>query len=111
MLGGGVWEITDEVVSAFVTRSNRDFSFIYLNIEAEYKRIIDDCKNPLETWKRMKNNFQPDTRTHHITVFTELMESRIRHGESLNIFATRLKKIFLNVQQIDKHFAEDYLCY
>lgn len=47
----------------------------------------------------------------HMALFIELMEFKMKTGENINIFATHLKKIFLNIQNIDKGFSENGLTY
>lgn len=62
MLDKGVWELTEknlpvpevsdsvtqDVITAFKVRQNQVLSIIYLNIEIEYKRILDNCSSPVE---------------------------------------------------------------
>lgn len=81
-----------------MVRWNQALSLIYLNIEPEFKRIVDDCSNPIEARQKLKNNFHPDSRAHHMMAFSELMESRRHNSESLNLFASRLRKFFFKGQ-------------
>lgn len=125
LLEKGLWEIieekqkvpeisttvTAEDVEKFKSCANKVLSLVYLNIEPEFKRLIADCSEPVDAWDRLHKNFPPDSCTHHMTVFNNLMEERIRHGETMNLFATRLKKIYLEIKQIDKNFSENYLNY
>lgn len=126
MLDKGVWDIIDKKleipklsttvtqanIDAFMVRRNQALSLIYLNIEPEFKRIVDDCgDDPVVAWKRLRDNFHPDTRAHHMALFSELVNERIKTSESINLFATRLKKIYLNIKAIDKDFSEKYLSY
>lgn len=125
LMDKGLWEIislkqkvpepstsvTAKIINQFTSRANKALSLIYLNIEPEFKRLIEDCQVPVDGWERLHKNVHPDSRTHHMTLFNELMEEQIRYGESINLFAMRLKKIYLEIKSIDKEFAECYLCY
>lgn len=54
-------KITEEKINSFISKSNQAFSIIYLNLEPEFKRIIDDCSEPMNAWNQFHKSFHPDT--------------------------------------------------
>lgn len=80
-------------IGVFKAKSNEALSIIYLNIDVEFKRLIESCKNPVEVWNKLKWNYFPDSLTHHMKKFTDLMECKIKINESINLFAARLARI------------------
>ena len=45
-------------------------SLIYLNIETD-KSVTENCENAVAAWKKIRNYFRPDNRSHQISVFSE----------------------------------------
>lgn len=83
---------TAEEVEIFKVRANHALSIIYLNIYAEFKRLIEDCKNPVEAWKKLRSNYCPDSRSHHMKIFTDPIKCKIKPNESINLYSARLSR-------------------
>lgn len=73
-------------IEAFKVRANQALSIIYLNIENKFKRIIEDCNDPVSAWERLKVNSCPDSRSFHMHLFTKLLECKINTNESINLY-------------------------
>lgn len=58
--------VNDSAIETFKAISNDALSVIYLNVGVDYKKIIEDCKDPVEEWKRLKSNYCPDPCSHHV---------------------------------------------
>lgn len=50
---------------------------IYHNIKADYKKIIEDCADPVMADKKLQLNYCLGCRSHHMKLFTDQIESRI----------------------------------
>lgn len=88
---------------------NQALSIIYLNIDTEFKRIIENCRNPIDAWKRLKWNYCPDSRSHHMKIFTDLTECKIKPNEPINFYSSWLSRVSNNIKQIDKTFNDVYV--
>lgn len=110
----GVWDIVNETLVEtkdavnFKSQSNLALSLIYLNIDPEYRKLIEDCDNPVVAWKKIKVNFCPDSRSHHMKLFTDLMECKINVGESVSLYSARLFRIANQLKSINTGFDMIY---
>lgn len=68
------FSVTQKAVNLFVSKANQAVFVIYINVDTEFKRNIDDCREPMVARRRLERHFHPDTRFHHMALFTELME-------------------------------------
>lgn len=66
---------------------------IFLNIKCEFKRIIAECTNAVEEWRKIRLNFYPDSQAFHMKAFTDLIECRKQENESIYLFATRFPEV------------------
>ncbi|CAL1294137.1 unnamed protein product [Larinioides sclopetarius] len=82
----------------YETRSNIAVSLIYLNIETSYRKIVENCEDPVTIWTELRRQFMPDSRSHHMRLFSELVECRILPDESIKEFSNwpTIPQIFIN---------------
>lgn len=92
---------------AYKVRANQALSIIYLNVENEFKRLIEDCNDPITDWEKLRVNSCPDSR-YHMHLFTNLIECKINTNESISLFSTRMLRIFNDIKEIDVKFSESY---
>jgi transposase InsO family protein len=98
-----------EELEKYKSRARVCLSIIYLNIEPEYRKIIENCgEDPVEAWRILKLNFCPDSRSSHMRLFTELIECKIRPRETINLFAARLLRISNQIIDINPKFDSTY---
>lgn len=95
----------------FKTKSNMALSILYLNIDSHYRKIIENCDDPVVAWTELKNYYKPDTRTFQMETFSSLCNSRIEPGESVSLFSARLSRIGDQLRAIDPSFSEDYVSF
>ena len=59
-----IWEETASPMEKrqFASRRNRAFSMIYLNVNEEYRSLLQDKENPRKAWEVFKTKFLPDSR-------------------------------------------------
>ncbi|CAL1291012.1 unnamed protein product [Larinioides sclopetarius] len=95
----------------YETRSNIAVSLIYLNIETSYRKIVENCEDPVTIWTELRRQFMPDSRSHHMRLFSELVECRILPDESIGLFSARLTRIYSQIKSLDSNFSECYLSY
>lgn len=81
--------MTNTDVVSFKLTANLSLMTIYQNIDADYKEIIEDCADPVMTGKKFKLNYCPGCRSHHMKLFTNLIEGRIKHNVTVNLYAAR----------------------
>lgn len=98
-------------VKDFQARARAASAIIYLNIEAEYRRIIEDIDNPKTAWEKLKSHFFPDNRARHMQLFSEVLACRINEGESVDMFAARLKRINSQLAAMNVPMKDDYLSF
>lgn len=103
--------VTEADVNAFKQRSRQALSVIFLNIETEFKRVIADCTNAVQAWNKIRLHFHPDSISFIMKPFSELIECRKKEGESINLFATRLRRLMNIIKEQDKSFNEIYLSF
>ncbi|GFR15449.1 retrovirus-related Pol polyprotein from transposon TNT 1-94 [Trichonephila clavata] len=48
-------------------------SIIYLNIDSSHRRIVERIDDPVEAWEVLKTYYQPDSKAHHMEVYSSLM--------------------------------------
>ncbi|GFR00850.1 retrovirus-related Pol polyprotein from transposon TNT 1-94 [Trichonephila clavata] len=95
----------------FNARQRLALSIPYLNISTEYHSIIENIIDPAEAWKLLRDNFQPDNRSHRMQLFSEFFQCRIQPYEKVNIFSARIKRISDQLQAISKPIDDTYQCY
>lgn len=99
------------LLQEFNTRSNVALSTIYLNIEQEYRRIIENLESPVEAWKTLRLHFYPDSKAYHMKLFTDLCECKIKDNEPVDLFGARLLRISNQISNLDPHFNELYVSF
>lgn len=103
--------ITKSDVRDFERRSRNALSIIYLNVSNEFKVLIDSCEKPKEAWSLLKAQFQPNNRSRHMQLFTELCNCRIVHNEPISLFSARIRKISEQLNGIGQAIAETLLIF
>ncbi|GFR31159.1 retrovirus-related Pol polyprotein from transposon TNT 1-94 [Trichonephila clavata] len=86
-------------------------SIIYLNIDSSHRRIVERIDDPVEAWKVLKTYYQPDSKAHHMEVYSSLMNSYILSEESISLLSTRLLRIYEQLRDLDKDFSERYVTF
>ncbi|GBM14113.1 Retrovirus-related Pol polyprotein from transposon TNT 1-94 [Araneus ventricosus] len=120
----GLWEIVngaelspekaenlDEDLREYKSRCNMAISLIYLNIEKDYRKVIETFEDPVLVWTALEKYFRPDSRSFHMKIFSELVECRIMPGESTSLYAARLSRIYDQIRKIDGTFSEYYISF
>lgn len=103
--------VTQKDVADFHARSRSARAIIYLNIEPEYRKIIENEENVVETWKKLKLHFQPDNRSRHMSLFSELCACKIKPGENIDLYASRLRRISEQLSAINQPIKEVYISF
>lgn len=125
LINQGLWDIiTGEeklpvigtgVTAADVKKVKHKFdvalSFIFLNVEKDYRKLIENTKCPIEAWNKLKESYIPDTRSQHMEIFSELIESRKGKEERISLFASRLQRLTIQLQEFNEDFDEIYACF
>lgn len=101
--------VSESDVNTFKEHSRQALSIIFFNIESEFKRVIAECTNAVQAWNKIRLHFHPDSRSFLIKSFTQLIECRKKEGESINISATRLRRLMNIIKEQDKNLNEIYL--
>lgn len=94
-------------MEVYQVRANQVLSIIYLNIELEFKRLIEGYNDPVSAWERLKISHCPDSHSDHMKMFSELIECKSGINESISLFSTRVLQIYNKIKNIDTDFAED----
>ncbi|GFY09947.1 hypothetical protein TNCV_3699091 [Trichonephila clavipes] len=66
----------------YISRKRLALSLIYLNINPEYRKIIENLDDPIEVWSTLNLNFQPDNRSYHLLLFNQLVKCAASHSLS-----------------------------
>lgn len=103
--------VTEKDIKDFKIRSKLALSLIYLNIEPDYRKIIENCDCPVQAWKRLRTHFYPDTRSRHMRIFTELCECKIGESENIDLYAARLLRIANQLKSVNKKFDDIYVTF
>lgn len=102
---------TGKDVKDFKMRQKVALSLIYLFVEPDFRRIIENYTDPKESWSKLQEHFFPDNRSQHIMLFSELTACRIKNDEKIDMFAARLQNIFRRLVAIDPSFNELYMTF
>ncbi|GBN18762.1 hypothetical protein AVEN_39693-1 [Araneus ventricosus] len=100
----------DRDLREYKSRYNIAVSLIYLNIEKDYRKVIENFEDPVLVWTTLAKYFRPDSRSFHMKIFSELVECRIMPGESTSLYAARLSRIY-EIRTIDNTFSEYYISF
>ncbi|GBO29012.1 hypothetical protein AVEN_250113-1 [Araneus ventricosus] len=78
----GLWEIVngaelspekaenlDEDLREYKSRCNMAISLIYLNIEKDYRKVIETFEDPVLVWTALAKYFRPDSQSFHMKIF------------------------------------------
>ncbi|GFY08765.1 retrovirus-related Pol polyprotein from transposon TNT 1-94 [Trichonephila clavipes] len=76
-------EVAKEVKN-FKARKQIVMSIIYLNIDSSHRRIVERIDDPVEAWKVLKMYYQPDSKAHHMEVYSSLMNCHILSEERVH---------------------------
>ncbi|GFQ69949.1 retrovirus-related Pol polyprotein from transposon TNT 1-94 [Trichonephila clavata] len=98
-------------VKNFKARKQIAMSIIYLNIDSSHRRIVERIDDPVEAWKVLKTYYQPDSKAHHMEVYSSLMNCNILSEESISLFSTRLLRIYEQLRDLDEDFSERYVTF
>lgn len=98
-------------ISDYKRRKRIALSIIYLFIESEFRKIVEKCDDPVDSWKKLREHFYPDNRSQHMCLFSELLSCRIQENEQVDLYAARLRRLYDRLTSIDKDFSEKYLCF
>ncbi|GFR07053.1 retrovirus-related Pol polyprotein from transposon TNT 1-94 [Trichonephila clavata] len=98
-------------VKNFKARKQIAMSIIYLNIDSSHRRLLERIDDPVEAWKVLKTYYQPDSKAHHMEVYSSLMNCRILSEESISLFSTRLLRIYEQLQDLDEDFSKRYVTF
>lgn len=74
----------------------------------EFKRIIDGSNDPIFAWNRLKLNHWPKSCSHHMRIFTDLIECKLGANEFISLFSTRVMRIYNDIKNINANFVEGY---
>lgn len=102
---------TEKDVQDFKKRQKIALSLIYLYLEPEYRIIVEECRDPKESWEKLRSHFYPDTRALHMILFSEFCNCRINPDEKVDMFAARLHKIYERLRKLDSTFSQKYLVF
>ncbi|GFQ87175.1 retrovirus-related Pol polyprotein from transposon TNT 1-94 [Trichonephila clavata] len=98
-------------VKNFKARKQIAMSIIYLNIDSSHRRIVERIDDPVEAWKVVKTYYQPDSKAHHMEVYSSLMNCHILSEEFISLFSTRLLRIYKQLRDLDEDFSERYVTF
>ncbi|GFR04625.1 retrovirus-related Pol polyprotein from transposon TNT 1-94 [Trichonephila clavata] len=98
-------------VKNFKARKQIAMSIIYLNIDSSHRRIVERIDDPVEAWKVLKMYYQPDSKAHHMEVYSSLMNCHIFSKESISLFSTRLLRVYEQLRDLDEDFSERYVTF
>ena len=70
--------VTPKQVQDFRMRYDRAFTTIYLNIEPQYRTVIEDLSSGAEAWKTLEKHFRPDSRARIMSLMDEFYACRIQ---------------------------------
>lgn len=90
---------------------NQAKSLIYLHIETDYRRVIENVSSPVEAWKLLKRHFQPDSRSSEMEIITKINECKMKPDENIELFSSRLRRLTTQLLELDPDFKEKYFCY
>lgn len=82
----------------YQSRVNRGYSTIYLNVSKELRNLISDTENPKIAWETLRDFFQPKSRARLIGLLDTFFSTRPDEGESVGMYAARLRKIIMQVK-------------
>lgn len=61
-------------LDTYKVRSDQVLALIFLHVGSDFKRLMEDSKDPIEAWTVLKNNHCPDSRSHYMRLFSSLIE-------------------------------------
>lgn len=103
--------ITTADVANYEARARTALTTIYLCVDPQYRSILDDCTDPVAAWKILGEHFQPDSRARHMSLFSELISTYIKPGESISLFSSRLSRITEQLKAINQPVKDEYACF
>lgn len=95
----------------YQARTRIALSILYMNIEAEFRSIVETYDNAIDVWKVLKSHYQPDNRARHMALFSELLACRLKPDEKIDLFSSRLKRISEELKSIKQPLPEIYLSF
>lgn len=102
---------TEKDIADFRARSRAALSTIFLNLSPPYKRIVENCQTPSEVWQKLKSLFIPDSRAHHMQLFSNLSSCKKKPDETVELFAARIQQISDQLASINQPIEDIYLSF
>lgn len=62
--------VMERDIKDFKSRASHARALIYINIEPEYRKLIEGVVDVVEVWKIIKDNFVPDNRSRHMELLS-----------------------------------------
>ncbi|GFS76109.1 retrovirus-related Pol polyprotein from transposon TNT 1-94 [Nephila pilipes] len=90
----------------FLHKKDRAYVTIYFNISKNLRRLISETRDGKRAWEILKTHFQPDSRVRTIELLDSFFSCSMKKGETLGVYASRLRKIISQLQGYG-HTLED----
>lgn len=65
---------------------------------------LNETLKIVTAWEELKTNNCPYSHSHHMQIFSNLIECKILPNESINIFSTRIQQMYNEIKGIDSNF-------
>ncbi|GBM89876.1 hypothetical protein AVEN_111824-1 [Araneus ventricosus] len=111
-----LWPITDgsevspdetlfpKEYNKFQVRKNKAYATIYLSIEKEYRILISEVDDGAQTWRTCR--IFSDSCARVISLTDVFFSCKISENEDVGLYATRLKKIMIDINDAGKPIAD-----
>lgn len=104
-------EVVEREIKDFKSRSGHARALLYINIEPEFRKLIEGILDVTEIWKILKENFLPDSRARHMELMSNFFGCKIEVGESVVMFGSRIKRIAEQLRSIGEPIEEKFMCF
>ena len=78
-------------------------------MEPEFRKIIENIENAKAAWLKFREHFEPDNKSRHIQLFSELCNCKTEKNEGVDPFAPRLRRTDTQLKGINQPILEIYL--
>ncbi|GBN13749.1 hypothetical protein AVEN_163287-1 [Araneus ventricosus] len=104
-------EIDEMKLKEFNLRFNRAYTTVYMNVSPQYRTFIEEITNVAEAWKKLKSNFQLDTRARVMALKHEFFSTAIEPDETIGLYASKLSHIIQQLREAGHPVANFDQCF
>ena len=84
---------------------------IYLNVNEEYRSLLQYKENPRDAWEIFKTQFLPDSRTWIVGLMDQIFKCRIEPEEEIGLHGVRLQNLVNKLNEGERNLMTGILCF